>query len=78
MSPTKPSSVIGSTLARIVRGPGSVPGWGLGNVINVSEGYIQNLETLGPLLHVEKFVVVVVGGWWWWVCKAILVIILDP
>ena len=29
--PTKPSSVIGSTLARIVRGPGSVPGWGLGN-----------------------------------------------
>merc|ERR1711888_427452 len=31
VSPTKPSSVIGSTLARIVRGPGSVPGWGLGN-----------------------------------------------
>ena len=33
VSPTKPSSVIGSTLARIVRGPGSVPGWGLGNVV---------------------------------------------
>ena len=33
VSPTKPSSVICSTLARIVRGPGSVPGWGLGNVV---------------------------------------------
>ena len=31
VSPTKPSSVTGSTLARIVRGPGSVPGWGLSN-----------------------------------------------
>ena len=33
------------------------------SLINVSEGYIPNLGSLGPLLHVEKFVV---GGWWWW------------
>ena len=32
---------------------------------------------LGPLLHVEKFVVVVVVGGGGWVCKAILVIILG-
>ena len=28
-----PSSVIGSTLTLIVRGPGSVPGWGLSNAV---------------------------------------------
>ena len=33
VSPTCPSSVIGSTLTRIVRGPGSVPGWGLSNAV---------------------------------------------
>ena len=45
---------------------------------NVSKGYIPNLGPLGPLLHVEKFVVV--GGGEWWVvvvCKAILVITLG-
>ena len=31
-------------------------------LIYVRQGYIPNLEPLGPLLHVEKFVVVVVGG----------------
>ena len=31
-------------------------------LINVSKGHIPNLGPLGPLLHVEKFVV---GGWWW-------------
>ena len=31
-------------------------------LINVRKGYILNLEPLGPLLQVEKFVVV--GGWW--------------
>ena len=40
-------------------------------LIYVSKGYIPNLGPLGPLLHVEKFLVVVVvgggGGWWWWV-----------
>ena len=46
----------------------------MNSLINVSEGYIPNLGPLRPLLHVEKFVVVVE----WWVCKAILVIILDP
>ena len=40
-------------------------------LINVSKGHIPNLGPLGPLLHVEKFVVVG-GGWWvvgggWWV-----------
>ena len=45
------------------------------HLINVSKGHIPNLGPLGPLLHVEKFVVV---GGGWWVCKAILVIILDP
>ena len=40
-----------------------------------SKGHIPNLGPLGPLLHVEKFVV---GGGGWVVCKAILVIILDP
>ena len=34
----------------------------MNSLINVSEGYIQNLGSLGPLLHVEKFVD---GGWWW-------------
>ena len=34
--------------------------------INVSEGYIPNLGPLGPLLHVEKFVV---GGGGWWCVK---------
>ena len=32
---------------------------------------------LGPLLHVEKYVVVLVGGWVVVVCKAILVITLG-
>ena len=32
-------------------------------LIYVSKGYIPNLGPLGPLLHVEKFLVVVVGGW---------------
>ena len=32
----------------------------MNNVINVSKGYIPNLGSLGPLLHVEKFVD---GGW---------------
>ena len=36
----------------------------MNSLINVSEGYIQNLGSLGPLLHVEKFVVVVGGGGW--------------
>ena len=44
-------------------------------LIYVRKGYIPNLGPLGPLLHVEKFVVVVVGGW---VCKPILVIDLGP
>ena len=44
-------------------------------LIYVSIAYIPNLGPLGPLLHVEKFVVVVVVVV---VCKAILVIILDP
>ena len=35
----------------------------MNSLINVSEGYISNLGPLGPLLHVEKFVVV--GGWVW-------------
>ena len=30
------------------------------HLINVSKGHIPNLGPLGPLLHVEKFVV---GGW---------------
>ena len=38
-------------------------------LIHVSQGYIPNLGPLGPLLHVEKFVVVVVGGGWWWVVE---------
>ena len=37
-----PSSVIGSTLTRIVRGPGSVPGWGLSNVV-AAVGYEPTL-----------------------------------
>ena len=36
----------------------------MNSLINVSEGYTQNLGSLGPLLHVEKFVVVVGGGGW--------------
>ena len=36
----------------------------MNNVINVSKGYIPNLGSLGPLLHVEKFVVLGGGGWW--------------
>ena len=31
------------------------------HLINVSKGHIPNLGPLGPLLHVEKFVV---GGGW--------------
>ena len=46
-------------------------------LIFVIKAYISNLGALGPLLHVEKFVVVG-GGGGGWVCKAILVIILDP
>ena len=34
----------------------------MNSLINVSEGYIPNLGSLGLLLHVEKFVV---GGGWW-------------
>ena len=45
-------------------------------LIYVSKAYIPNLGPLGPLLHVEKFVVV--GGGGWVVCKAILVITLGP
>ena len=32
-------------------------------IIYVRKVYISNLGPLGPLLHVEKFVVVVGGGW---------------
>ena len=35
------------------------------HLINVSKGHIPNLEPLGPLLHVEKFVVVGGGGGEW-------------
>ena len=38
--------------------------------IYVSKPYLPNLGPLGPLLHVEKFVMMV--------CKAILVITLGP
>ena len=39
------------------------------NCINyVRKGYIPNLGTLGPLLHVEKFV-----WWWWWVVVVVVV-----
>ena len=34
------------------------------HLIYASKGHIPNLGPLGPLLHVEKFVV---GGGWWWV-----------
>ena len=34
----------------------------MNSLINVSEGYIPNLGSLRPLLHVEKFVD---GGGWW-------------
>ena len=34
----------------------------MNHLINVSRGHIPNLGPLGPLLHVEKFVV---GGGWW-------------
>ena len=34
----------------------------VGRLIYVSIAYIPNLGPLGPLLHVEKFVVVVGGG----------------
>ena len=47
-------------------------------LIYVSKAYIPNFGPLGPLLHIEKFVVVVVVGGWWVVCKAILVITLGP
>ena len=36
----------------------------MNSLINVSEAYIPNLGSLGPLLHVEKFVD---GGGGWWV-----------
>ena len=32
------------------------------HLIYAIKGCIPNLEPVGPLLHVEKFVV---GGWWW-------------
>ena len=35
-------------------------------LIDVRKGYIPNMGPLGPLLHVEKFVV---GGWLWWKTK---------
>ena len=42
-------------------------------LIYVREGYIPNLGPLGPILHIEKFVVGgLVGGWV--VCKPIFVI----
>ena len=31
-------------------------------LVYLNQGYISNLGPLGPLLHVEKFVVVVVVG----------------
>ena len=34
----------------------------VGHLINVSKGHIPNLGPLGPLLHVEKFVVGGGGG----------------
>ena len=40
------------------------------HLINVSKGHIPNLGALGPLLHVEKFVVG--GGWWWWVVVVVV------
>ena len=36
------------------------------HLINVSKGHIPNLGALGPLLHVEKFVVVGGGGGGGW------------
>ena len=46
-------------------------------LIYVSKGHIPNLGPLGPLLHVEKFVVG--GGWWWWVVvKADFSVKLEP
>ena len=42
----------------------------MNSLINASEGYIPNLGPVGPLLHVEKFVV----GGGLVVCKPILVI----
>ena len=47
----------------------------MNSLINVSEGHIQNLESLGPLLHVEKFVD---GGWWWWWWKTKFSVHLSP
>ena len=48
-------------------------------LINVSKDHIPNLGPLGPLLHIEKFVVVGGGSVVVVVvCKAILVITLGP
>ena len=46
-------------------------------LIYVSKVYIPNFGPLGPLLHIEKFVVVVVVGGWWVVSKPILVFSLS-
>ena len=46
------------------------------HLINVSRGHIPNLGPLGPLLHVEKFVVG--GGWWWVVVEADFSVKLEP
>ena len=45
-------------------------------LIYVNKGHIPNLEPLGPLLHVEKFVVG--GGWWWVVVEADFSVKLEP
>ena len=45
-------------------------------LIYVSKGYIPNLGPLGPLLHVEKFLVV--GGGWWWVVETLFSVQLSP
>ena len=50
----------------------------MNHLINVSKGHIPNLGPLGPLLHVEKFVV---GGGWvsgWWVVEADFSVKLEP
>ena len=51
---------VGNLLATARIKGGGVPNF-LDCLIFVSKHYIPNLRTLGPFLHVEKFVV---GGWW--------------
>ena len=45
-------------------------------LIYVRKAYIPNLGPIGPLLHVEKFVVG--GGWWWVVVEADFSVKLEP